>query len=137
MASGADASQAHTFIKILSNEREYAGENTKVIGGKQCPSNLASKINFDMLEALGRAAFEGDMALAATLLRNQGSGPSRCDIEEGVEAGCAPFLLASMRNHLEMMGLPLSHGANINTTSTRGWTPLMLASERGEDDCIR
>ncbi|KXX77505.1 Ankyrin-1 [Madurella mycetomatis] len=137
VASGADASQAHTFTKILSNEREYAGENTKVSVGKQSPSNPVSKINFGMLKPLGRAAFEGDMTSVSTLLRNQESGPSRCDIEEGAEAGCAPFLLASMRNHLEMMVLLLSHGANINTTSMRGWTPLMLASERGDEDCVK
>jgi ankyrin repeat protein len=35
------------------------------------------------------------------------------------------------------MDLLLSHGANINTTSKHGWTPLMLASKRGNEGCVR
>jgi hypothetical protein len=35
------------------------------------------------------------------------------------------------------MDLLLSHGANINTTSKHGWTPLMLASKRGDEGCVR
>lgn len=130
VASGASISQAHVFTKILSNEREYAGENTTRSAGEQAASGWVSKINPAMLGPLGRAAFEGDMASTAKLLESDDSGRSRCDIEEGAESGCSPFLLASMRSHHEMMDFLLSQGANINTTSKHGWTPLMLASKR-------
>ena len=137
VAGGADASQAHVFAKILSNEREYAGENTGVGPGKQVTPGPASKTNPSTLTPLGRAVFEGDMPSVVRLLGSESSGPSRCDIEGGAAVGCAPFLLASVQSHFEMMDLLLSHGANINTTSKHGWTPLMLATQRGDERCLK
>ena len=137
IAGGADASKAHKFAKVLSNEREYAGESTTAGDGvKKAASGPASKINLAALGPLGRAAFAGDVAATTELLEGDGSSTSRCDVEEGAGLGCAPFLLASMQHHPDLMELLLSHGANINTTSKHGWTPLMLATQRGDERCV-
>lgn len=136
VAGGADASSAQVFSRILSNEREYAGESTAVDDGKQATPSVVSKINFAMLGPLGRAALDGDMDTASRLLESDDSSQSRCDVEDGAGFGCSPFLLASMQHHSDMMALLLTHGANINTTSKHGWTPLMLASQRGDEHCV-
>jgi ankyrin repeat protein len=41
-----------------------------------------------------------------------------------------------MANRLEVMDLLLFHGANINATTNRGWTPLMLATKRCDETCV-
>ncbi len=133
---GADVSRSHVLTRIISNEREYAGENTTAAAGKQATTGPASKIDVDALSPLGRAAFKGDSDGVVKLLGVNTSGPSQCDIEEGTALGCAPFLLASMAPHYDIMYLLLSHGANINTGSRHGWTPLMLASQRGDARCV-
>ncbi|KAK0742061.1 hypothetical protein B0T21DRAFT_306459 [Apiosordaria backusii] len=133
VARGADTSQSHVFKKIMSNDREYAGENTTE--AVKSPTATAGA-SLNAVLRLGRAALAGDTDAAIQLLGNDDSGPSRYDIEEGDAFGCAPFLLASTKNHYKMMDLLLSRGANINTTSKHGWTPLMLASKRGDVDCV-
>jgi ankyrin repeat protein len=129
---------AQVFKKVISNEREYAGENLGIVVNEPTGSepSATGRIKADALGPLGRAAFDGDAESAARFL-GDGSGPSQCDIEEGAGNGSSPFLLASMRNHFNVMDLLLDRGANINTTSKHGWTPLMLASKRVDVSAVK
>ncbi|KAK4142636.1 ankyrin-1 [Dichotomopilus funicola] len=129
LAKGADPSISQVFKKVISNEREYAGENLGVTIGEPGASGSSPRINASNLGPLGRAAFDGDVESVGRLL-GDGSGPSLCDIEEGAGSGSSPLLLASSQSHFDVMDLLLDRGANINTTSKHGWTPLMLASKR-------
>ncbi|KAK3364662.1 ankyrin repeat-containing domain protein [Lasiosphaeria hispida] len=133
---GADASRASILKKILSDEREYAGENVEEAAAAE-RSGPSPQINPDTLAPLGRAAYEGDMDEAQALLGSEGTAPSRCDVEEGgAGVGCSPFLLGSIRGHFGVMDRLLAHGANINATSPLGWTPLMLAAKREDEPCV-
>ncbi|KAI0451144.1 ankyrin repeat-containing domain protein [Xylaria acuta] len=125
---GADASKSHIFKRILTNEREYAGEMTDAtdIVGRSVDMHTAS------IGRLGQFTLNGDIASVRTLLGSD-DGPSSCDIEEGAESGHSPFLLACSESHFVVMELLLSRGANINATSKEGWTPLMLASKRNDE----
>ncbi|KAK0704394.1 hypothetical protein B0H67DRAFT_557217 [Lasiosphaeris hirsuta] len=133
---GADPSRASVLKRILSDEREYAGESVEEVAVAE-RSRTSAEIDPGTLAPLGRAAYEGDIDEVQALLGDEDAAPSRCDVEEGgPEVGCSPFLLASIRRHLAIMDRLLSRGANINATSPRGWTPLMLAVKREDEPSV-
>jgi len=144
--SGADTSRSSVLKKILTDEREHAGENTKAAAaaaGRATTTTSPSEINTATLAPLGRAAFTGDLGAVRALLGGDdnddddaAAAPSQCDVEDGAEVGHSPFLLASLGDHFAVMDLLLSRGANINTTSRHGWTPLMAAAKRAAEPCV-
>jgi ankyrin repeat protein len=129
---GADPSISEVFKKIFSNDNEYAGERTEAV------DQVAAQTIVDptQLGPLSKAVFEGDDAMVKKLVGDGQTGPSGCDIEEGADRGEASFLLASTMGHWNIMETLLSCGANINTTSRLGWTPLMLAARRNDEHCV-
>ncbi|KAK8136420.1 ankyrin [Apiospora sp. TS-2023a] len=134
--TGAEPSKSRVFEKVMSNSREYAGEMTSP---SQSNAPGMVRVNIKTLPELSRAAFEGNAQTVRDLLFRGGvtsDGPSSFDVDEGAENGQSAFLLASMEGHLNIMDILLEKGANINTTSNKGWTPLMIAARNGDDEGV-
>ncbi|KAL2267919.1 hypothetical protein VTJ83DRAFT_5196 [Remersonia thermophila] len=76
VTGGADVAKAPLFARIISNEREYAGENTSPRTDCQgANSSSPSRIDVKSLGPLGRAAFAGDIAIVKSLL-GKGDSPA-------------------------------------------------------------
>jgi hypothetical protein len=105
ISAGADVTKAPTFVRIVSNPKEYVGENTTPQADKQSLSRLLHRMNLNTLTPLQRSAWEGDIKQLEALLTQSESGTSTYTVEEGASVGCSPFLLVSTGNHFEVMEL--------------------------------
>lgn len=133
IAAGGDTAKSHTFKKVLSNHREYAGEMTQT----QPRSPPSSKSGQFALSDLGRASLQGDVEKAKRILKPTSSGLSRFNVDEGSESGLSAFFLASMHGHFEIMSYLLeTRGKHKRHFQARVDSPHAGGQEKGRGVCV-
>ena len=130
---GADISDGNVLRTILGDGKYKPKVDSVIPGGEA--SRLGDAIPSN-LPLLSRLSYEGKEQEVVSLLNQNSMSSHGCDIDGAVE-GFTPFLLASLGGHVPVMHHLLFHGANINTTTDKGWTALMFASKRNDEDCVR
>lgn len=59
---------------------------------------------------------------------------NKADDNTGAMAGWTPLHLAALESGKDMVGLLLTHGAEVNAQTANGWTPLRWAASKGNKD---
>ena len=122
LSHGASAEKARVYVQVLlrnANLAEKRATDKKDMGDLQSEENSTSElVDF---ASLHRAALEGNVGSIRALLE-QG-----VDVEEALEDGQTPLMLAALRGHHKAVKTLVAAGANIDATTSKGWTTLMNA----------
>ncbi|KAK3933560.1 ankyrin repeat-containing domain protein [Diplogelasinospora grovesii] len=146
---GADESEARVFQSILENDTHNHQKSPGT--SRQLNSSETKKTPGDLgiiptkLPPLSRLSYEGnEKAILQLFDQDAGAtgsfpGATGYEIEEGTdgELGLTPFLLAFLQGHHNVMILLRERGANIDATTKKGWTALMLAAKSNDGGSVR
>ena len=105
-------------------------ENGKIEQLNELTKQAINSKNENGLTALHKATSEGNLAMAAYLIRNG----AQTEVEDNF--GNTPLIYAAMENELEVAKLLISHGAQVNKPNRRGITPLSMAVMQRNFDVV-
>ena len=106
-------------------------ENGKIEQLNELTKQAINSKNENGLTALHKATSEGNLAMAAYLIRNG----AQTEVEDNF--GNTPLIYAAIKNRLEVAKLLISNGAPMNKPNRRGITPLSMAALQGSFDVVK
>lgn len=81
-------------------------------------------------------ASTGHLVLADAILNHVTPAKARKLVNDRTSRGKTALHLAAQHGQSSMVRLLLNHGANIETASEGGWTPLLIAAKAGHSDVV-